>query len=145
MSICYVSASLLAPLTLPSPINQPTNQPICTFSVDHRPSAMSVRSAPWADGATEGATMGGKGGSTGASGQDVNTPYDYFLPGETVQKIGTQVERDFFAGGVDRRCKEIACLMDYLHAPAGEWSGISYIKEHRASLSSFSPGDCGSL
>ena len=76
---------------------------------------MSVRSAPWADGATA-PTKGEK--------VDVNTPYDYFLPGETAQKIGTQVERDFFAGGVDRRCKEIACLMDYLHAPAGEWYSL---------------------
>lgn len=43
------------------------------------------------------------------------TDFDYLLPKDITP--GTLGERDFFAGGIDRRVREIQCLLDYLCTP----------------------------
>lgn len=61
------------------------------FSVDHLPSAMMTRPYP---------------------GLNNFIPFDYFLPSEI--PAGTIEERTYYQGGIDRRCREIIHLIDYL-------------------------------
>lgn len=82
------------------------SQGFVVFSMDHAPSCLSARPLPVVD----------KSSTTTSNQSDAAyhgfTDFDYALPKDITPS--TIEERDFFAGGIDRRVREVQCLIDHL-------------------------------